>query len=124
MGSGTLLSKGLAMTPEEFWAILHDVPEEKPTVRRLYYNDSGEPLFYATEDLPGNYIDIDSETFARASSQVRVRNGQIVSTATHRVTRKLVPAEHGVACDSRDVCVVVDTKHSHTNWTIKTYEQN
>lgn len=124
MGHGTLLSKGLAMTPDEFWAILHAVPEEIPSLHRLYYNDSGEPLFYATEDLPGNYIDIDPETFARASSQVRVRNGQIVSTATHRVTRKLVPSDHGVACDPRDVCVVVDTDQTHTNWNIKTYEQS
>jgi hypothetical protein len=112
------------MTPEEFWTILHAIPEEIPTLRRLYYNDSGEPLFYSTEDLPGNYIDIDPETFSRASSQVRVRNGQIVSTTTHRVTKKLVPANHGIACDSRDVCVVVDTKQSHTKWTIKNYEQS
>jgi hypothetical protein len=124
MGHDTLLSKGLAMTPEEFWAILYDVPAEIQPLRRLYYNDSGEPLFYATEDLPGNYIDIDPETFARASSQVRVRNGKIVSTVTHRVTRKLVPSEHGVACNPRDVCVVVDTEQAHTNWTIKTYEQS
>lgn len=112
------------MTPEEFWAILHAVPDEVPPLRRLYYNDRGEPLFYATEDLPGNYIDIDTETFARASSQVRVRNGQIVSTATHRATRKLVPAEHGVACDPRDICVVVNTEQAHTNWTIRTYEKS
>jgi hypothetical protein len=76
------------------------------------------------EDLPGNYIDIDQETFARASSKVRVQNGQIVSTATHRVTRKLVPADHGTACDSRDVCVVVTTDQLHTKWNVKTYEQN
>jgi hypothetical protein len=124
MGLGTLLSKGLAMTPEEFWKILHAVPEEIPPLRRLYYNNLGEPLLYATENLPGNYIDIDPETFARASSRVRVRNGQIVSTATHRVTRKLVPAEHGVACDPRDVCVVVEPKQTHTKWNVKTYEQN
>ena len=112
------------MTPEEFWAILHDVPEEVVTLRRLYYNDSGEPLFYSTEDLPGNYIDVDQETFARASSKVRVQNGQIISTATHRVTRKLVPADHGIACDSSDVCVVVATDQPHTKWTIKNYEQS
>ena len=112
------------MTPEEFWKILHAVPEEIPPLRRLYYNNLGEPLLYATENLPGNYIDIDPETFARASSRVRVRNGQIVSTATHRVTRKLVPAEHGVACDPRDVCVVVEPKQTHTKWNVKTYEQN
>ena len=112
------------MTPEEFWAILYDVPQEHKPIHRLYYNDQGEPLFYATEDLPGNYIDIDTETFARASSRVKVSNGQIISTTTHRVSRKLAPAEHGVACDSRDVCVVVSTELSHTKWTIKTYEQN
>lgn len=112
------------MTPEEFWSILHAVPDVKPAIYRLYYNDSGEPLFYSTEDLPGNYIDIDQETFSRSSSQVRVLNGRIVSTATHRVTKKLVPSDHGIACDTRDVCVVVDATHSHTKWTIKNYEQS
>jgi hypothetical protein len=112
------------MTPAEFWAILHDVPAKVVSVRRLYYGDQGEPLFYATEDLPGNYIDIDQETLARASSRVRVQNGQIVSTATYRVTRKLVPSDTGTACDSRDVCVVVDQNFPHVKWTIKTYEQN
>jgi len=112
------------MTPDEFWKILHDVPDAATTVRRLYYNELGEPLFYSMEDLPGNYIDIDQETFTRASSKVRVKNGQIVSTATHRVTRKLVPSDTGTACDARDVCVVVDQNLPHSKWTIKTYEQN
>jgi hypothetical protein len=112
------------MTPDEFWAILYKVPEQVEPIHRLYYNDSGEPLFYSTEDLPGNYIDIDSETFARANSKVRVQSGKIVSTATHQVTKKLVPANCGVACDPRDVCVVVNTEHSHIKWTIKTYEQS
>lgn len=124
MGHGSLLRQGLEMTPEEFWAILHDVPEEVATIRRLYYNDQGDPLFYATEDLPGNYIDVDAETFARASSQVRVRNGQLVSTATQRASQKLVPSDCGTSCHTRDVCVVVDAEHPHTNWTIKTYEQS
>ena len=110
------------MTPEEFWTILNNVPVEVEPLRRLYYNDLGEPLFYATENLPGNYIDIDQETFARASSKVRVKNGQIISTTTHKVSKKLVPADHGTACDSRDVCVVVDAEYPHTKWTIKTYE--
>jgi hypothetical protein len=112
------------MTPEEFWAVLYDTPEEISPIYRLYYNDAGEPLFYATEDLPGNYIDIDRETFSRASSKVRVQKGQIVSTATHRVTRKLVPGNTGTACDTRDVCVVVNSEHPHTKWIIKTYEQS
>lgn len=124
MGHGSLLYQGLAMTPEEFWSILHDVPEEVKPVHRLYYGAEGEPLFYSMEDKPGNYIDIDQETFNRASSQVRVKNGKLVSTAAHKTTRKLVPADHGVACDPRDVCVIVDAEQTHTKWTIKIYEQN
>ena len=112
------------MTPDEFWEILYNIPPVAQSVRRLYYNDAGEPLFYATEDLPGNYIDIDQETFARASSKVRVQNGQIVSTTTHRITKKLVPADSGTACDPRDVCIVVDAEHLHTKWTIRNYEQS
>ena len=54
------------MTPEEFWSILHDIPEPKPIFWRLYYNDAGEPVCYSMEDQPGNYIDIDPETFALA----------------------------------------------------------
>ena len=112
------------MTPEEFWSILHAVPDTVEPIRRLYYGDNGEPLFYSTEDLPGNYIDIDQATFNRASSQVRVVNGQLVSTAIHKTSRKLVPSTQGVACDSRDVCVVVNPEQTHTKWTIKTYEQS
>ena len=63
------------MTPEEFWAILHAVPEEIKPVYRLYYGDNGQPLFYSMEDCPGNYIDIDQATFNQASSQVCVKNG-------------------------------------------------
>lgn len=124
MGHGTLLYQGLAMTPEEFWSILHAVPEPVEPIRRLYYNDTGEPLFYSTEDLPGNYIDIDQQTFARSSSQVCVKNGQLISTASRKISKKLAPSEHGVSCDTRDVCVVVNPEQTHTKWTIKTYEQN
>lgn len=112
------------MTPNEFWTILHAVPEQVNPVYRLYYDEEGDPLFYSMEDRPGNYIDIDQETFNRASSRVRVKNGRLVSTAVHRTSRKLVPSTQGVACDTRDVCVVVNPEQTHTKWTIKTYEQN
>ena len=124
MGTSTLLHQGLAMTPEEFWEILYAVPEEVNSIYRLYYGTDGEPLFYSTEDKPGNYIDIDQATFNRASSQVRIVNGQLISTSIHKTSRKLIPATQGVACDPRDVCVVVDAKQPHTKWNVKTYEQN
>ena len=109
------------MTPEEFWAILHDAPLEIVPIYRLYYNDQGEPLFYSQEDLPGNYIDVDAKTFAQSPSHVRVVDGQLINTATRRVIKKLVPSEHGTACSTADICII--TEHEpNTKWNVKTYE--
>jgi hypothetical protein len=109
------------MTPEEFWAILHAEVVEYPIFYRLYYNDLGHPTCYTMEDLPGNYIDIDKDTFARSPSNVRVRNGKLVDIS-HNTTSKLVPSEFGTPCDANDVTIV--DANSTTTWGKKTYEPN
>ena len=109
------------MTPEEFWAIWQQSnPEIKPIFYRLYYNDNGEPLFYSMEDLPGNYIDIDQETFALCPSNVRVVNGQLKKVNTSTID-KLVPSDHGICCDPRNICIVVTEEQPHQKWSIKKY---
>jgi len=107
------------MTPEEFWNILHAVPEPAPIFYRLYHDDQGILLFYSMEDLPGNYIDIDKETFFQSSTNVRVRDGQLIRTSIN-TSRKLVPSDIGVACDPNDVAIVSDS--SHNRWAVKTYD--
>ena len=109
------------MTPEEFWSILHAVPDEKPVFYRLYYNDLGVPLFYSMEDRPGTYIKIDQETYARAASNVRVRNGQLVEVVW-QTAQKLTPADSGTLCHAQDVAVVVSSNGQY--WKKKTYETN
>ena len=109
------------MTPEEFWAILHDVPAVEQPRYRLYYNDQGEPLFYSQDDLPGNYIDIDAKTFSQSPSHVRVINEKLINLSVRRVFKKIVPSNHGVSCDSRDVCIISENQ-PNTKWNIKTYE--
>ena len=56
------------MTPEEFWNVLHSAPEPRPVFYRLYHDVTGVPLFYAMEDLPGTYIEIDQDTHTRIAS--------------------------------------------------------
>ena len=110
------------VTEQEFWSILAAMPEPQPVFFRLYYDNRGHPLFYSMEDLPGNYIEIDVETFRSNDVNVKVRNGKIVKI-NPRHSSKLVPSESGTACHANDVAVVVTTKEN-CKWNLKNYESD
>ena len=110
------------MTPDEFWSILHAVPETQPLTYRLYYDSTGALLFYSMEHLPGNYIEIDAATYARSPGRVRVVNGQLTETKW-RTVNKLTPEPGGTHCHPTDVAVVVESE-SYCAWSKKTYEAN
>ena len=110
------------MNAEEFWAILHNVPEPRPVFWRLYHNESGEPITYSMEDLPGTYIEIDAEIFAKRSMNVRVQNGQLIELK--QAVRKLVPADTGTPCYPDNVAIVVPESEPHQRWSMKTHEFN
>jgi hypothetical protein len=109
------------MTPEEFWSILNNTLEPQSIFFRLYYDDStGRPLFYSMEDVPGTYITIDRETYARSSMRVQVRNGKLVPVALPGPS-KLVPGS-GTACHPKDVALVIPDTYAHISWSLKTHE--
>ena len=111
------------MTPEQFWSILHNMPEPLPVSYRLYHDDQGRPLFYSMETVPGTYIEIDQTTFARGASNVRVRDGKLIEI-TWATTTKLVPGNSGSPCHPDNVAVIVTEDQPHTKWSKKTYESN
>lgn len=105
------------LTEEEFWAALAPVVAPPAPKYRLYYNESGDPLFYSMEDLPGNYIEIDQDTWTNAG-HVRVVDGQLVKIKTARV-HKLVPSGTGTSCHPNDITVVVDASQTNTKWSLR-----
>jgi hypothetical protein len=111
------------MTPEDFWSILHSMPDPQPVFYRLYHDDQGYPLFYSMEDQPGTYIEIDQETFARNVSNVRVRDGRLVEIMW-ATTTKLVPGNSGSPCHPDNVAVIVAEDQPHIRWSKQTYESN
>lgn len=108
-------------TTKNFWEVFANLePWQPPQVFwRLYYNDSGIPLFYTQEDKPGNYIDITPEQYQRASMRVRVRNGKLIELNTNP-TKKKIPADTGTPCYPTDVSIVVSVDRPHQCWRIET----
>jgi hypothetical protein len=108
------------MTDEEFWQALRAMPGPKPVDYRIYYNEQGELLFYSMDDLPGTYISIDADAFARCATNVVVQDGklfEIVSTTTV----KLQPSDTGTPCHPDDVSIVVPETHEHQRWSKQTH---
>ncbi len=108
------------LTEHEFWTALAAMPEPCPVFYRLYHQD-GVPLFYSMEDLPGTYIEIDAETFARSPMHVRVKDGKLVERIW-KTTTKLVPSDTGTTCHPDDVAIVVSPEEPHQCWSKQTYE--
>jgi len=106
------------LTEQEFWDILASSTIPQPVFYRLYYGEQGEPLFYSSDNLPGNYIEIDQQTFANSPTNIRVVDGKLVVIKIAAVP-KLVPGEIGTSCHPEDVSVVVDDSTPNTKWILK-----
>lgn len=106
---------------EDFWKVFLEPAPPLPTIfYRLYYRDDGSPVCYSMEDLPGNFIEVDKDTYQTASYNVRVVDKKLVHLPTQGVITKLRPnAESGTPCDPQDVCVVVSKDRPHIKWSLQ-----
>jgi len=98
-----------------FWQALDQIQPAVGSVKleyRLYYNDLGEPLFYSTDNEPGNYITVDKETYDTGRYDVRVSNDRLIKPAQY-IYQKLIPVTLGI-----DVSIVLPGQ----TWKLKRYE--
>jgi hypothetical protein len=87
---------------------------------RLYYEpDTGEPLFYTSDDEPGTYIVIDKETYDISNYHCVVKDNKIVNLNIVGAYRKLVPGNSGVTTHKENVMIVAEQGQQ---WTTKVYE--
>jgi hypothetical protein len=73
------------------------------------------------DELPGQWLSITAEQFAKADSHVRVVDGKVVPLVRVR-SRKLVPANEGTNCSVSSVAIVMPESESGQKWSLKTYE--
>jgi hypothetical protein len=106
------------MTEEEFWAALAPLPDPLPLIYRLYYDDTGEPLFYSMEAVPGKYITITKEMYHNPPTHVQVVNNELKITK-HVTTTRLYPNGTGTPCHPNNVSIVVDESEPHIKWMLK-----
>jgi hypothetical protein len=98
-------------------------PEIKTLSYRLYYNEDGSPKCYSMEELPGKYIEVDSETYALRPWNVRIEDQTLKIVSPAITVKRLAPNDStGTCCDVRDICVVVPSDKPHTKWNLITNE--
>ena len=115
-------------TTENFWAAFEAWPPpavQPAPIRRLYYDTEGTPLFYSSQDLPGNYIDVDFVTFESQPLQsLKVVNGQLTRKPPSATTAKLVPSTQGTPCSPYNVAIMVSADQPHQLWELRRYAKN
>ena len=82
----------------------------------LYYDDKGNVLFYTGEKPEGNYIVVDTQTFAEARMDVRVIDGVIRHNSTITQVYKLKPTTEGTLTHVDDVSLILEDDNEGVYW--------
>ena len=108
-------------TTQNFLKVMSEFewPEPNPGTYRLYYHADGTARFYTMEDLPGEYILVDRDTYVADCRHVRVVQGKLIFVAPTITVKLLQPStDSGTACHPQDVAVVVAGDKPHTKWSM------
>lgn len=109
-----------------FWQGLEEFNQQKTKSTeiefRLYYDEDGHPLFYTTENVNGNYIKVDQDTYNLGDYQnIKIVNGQILQRSPIDSNKLILSESEGTCCHKNDITLIDDTKIGQY-WKIKTHE--
>jgi len=91
---------------------------------KLYYDDNGSIVCYSCENIEGNYIVIDAQTYAEGRHDVKIVDGKIVKNFSNAVVVRLVRDVQGTLCSVEDMSIIVDKDDDIEKqyWKLKVYE--
>ena len=90
---------------------------------KLYYDSNGSVICYASEKLEGDYIVVDSQTYAEGRHDVKVLGGKIVSNFSNAIVARLTKDIEGTLCSVEDISIIVANDEVDTQyWKLKVYE--
>lgn len=91
----------------------------QPVEFRLYYDSVGNVIYYTCEKPEGQYIVVDTATYAAGRLDVKVIDGQLLPSS-ESIFAQLVQTINGVVCAKQDVSIIVTDDYQDTNtWDVK-----
>ena len=106
------------MSDEEEYVIVWEAPEIVKPEFRLYYDKRGNVMFYTCEKPDGDYIVVDTLTYAEARPDVFVVDGRLVRHGTSAVVSRLYHSDTGVLCEAEDVSIITEANGQY--WKLET----
>lgn len=106
------------MVSDEEYVIVWEAPEIVKPEFRLYYDERGNVLFYTCEKPEGDYIVIDTQTYAEARPDIKVVDGKIVRGGASTISSRLHRSIEGTLCEVEDVSIITEAAGQY--WKLKT----
>jgi len=93
---------------------------------RLYYDKTGKALFYTCEKPEGNFIVIDSLTYAIGNPNVMVKDGKITDLEYKKTISRYYKSSKGIKTSDFDISIITpkNYKGSTNKWIYKNVEHN
>ena len=114
----------MSNTQDDEVIVLWEAPKIVPPEFRLYYDeDTGKVIFYTCEKPEGQYIVIDTFTYAECRFDIKVIDGKIVKPQDSIIIEKMEMSDEGYNTAFEDVNILVNDYSGKTlKWKLKRYE--